>query len=207
MKRLYLGFSFATLAVFLANPSYSQSGYASLANGYELLNLPFPYVANGVEVKQVLNDISEIAGSPLVVSETVSGRVTIDNSVGTVAETLTAISTQVPIIWWYDGAALRVESRNSVASKTIPTSHMQPSILISELKALEVYDERFPLKFTSSGAFVRVVGPAGYTELISETIAVIQQNRIQKICTRDNENTPVEISRAGLPLIVRGKTN
>lgn len=194
-------------AILLCMISAVQSSAQNISTELDdILRKPFPYAATNVDINRVVVDLGTMAGIPVLASEDLEGIISVSNPRGAVEDALLSIADQVPIVWWFDGAAVRIEPQNQMTSKLVSLGQTQFQDFISELRAMSLYDGRFAIRPASSGGFVRMVAPAGYVAEAELLIDQMNAPRNHQVCQRQNADGSInEIIVAGLPIVLRGQ--
>ena len=153
-------------------------GARSLAD--ELMGRSFPYEASGVDVGQVLADLSRRSGVPVLVGDGLRADVTIRNADGSVADLLNQVAVEAGALWWFDGVAIHVERGDAVGSALVELRGVPIETILGQLSGLGLTDARFPIRATGDGALVRVVGPTGYVEQMSAIVSALVEVEVAR---------------------------
>lgn len=162
------------LGVLLA-PMITAGGMAMASD--EIFDQNYPYITSEANVQMVLSDLARRAGIVVRTDEAVSGSVTIDNQAGTIGDLLEETLSQVGATWWYDGMILYVEPQSSLSTALVVSHGLRLGLIESELEALSLSDTRFPLKSTADGSVIRVVGPRGMVDQVTQLIEILIETR------------------------------
>ena len=146
----------------------------------ELMEQSFPYEASGMDVREVLGDLSRRSGTPVMMGDGLRADVTIRNAEGSVADFLNQVSVEAGALWWFDGVAIHVERGDSIQSALVEIRGVPLETIEEQLSALGLVDMRFPIRATGDGALVRVVGPAGYVEQMSALVSALVEIEVAR---------------------------
>ena len=124
-----------------------------------------------VQVSDLLRDFSRAQGVPVVISENVSGEISIQYPEMPAKDYLDSLTRDSGLIWYYDGAAIHVSTSDELQSEVIPVGSIDVPKLIATLKALGVYSERFPITGDPDLGLLYVVGPKPYHDIINKIAA------------------------------------
>ena len=161
--------------------------------GMLMLAQPFPYEARDVAVTEVVRQMAQRTGVPVIAAEGLAGRVSVDNAGGTLRDVLDSLTEGGQAVWWFDGAAVHVEPPGAVVSRLIPLQGVRLADLRAQVKALQMDDSDWPLIASGDASAVRVVGPQGYAEAIVELVAALAAN----VAARPEPQLPVIIRGPG----------
>ena len=146
----------------------------------ELMGRSFPYEASGVDVRQVLEDLSRRSGTPVLVGEGLRADVTIRNAEGSVADLLNQVAVEAGALWWFDGVAIHVERGDAIESALVEVRGVEIETILDQLAGLGLTDTRFPIRATGDGALVRVVGPAGYVQQMAAIVSALVEIEVAR---------------------------
>ena len=133
-----------------------------------------------VAVVDLLNDFSRAQGVPLLVSEDVTGLVSVQYPEMSPLEYLDRLTLDNGLIWYYDGAAIHVYTSDELQTVVMPLGDVDTTELVAALKRLGVYSERFPITAEPDYGLLYVVGPTRYIEVIRQISAGARQRELQK---------------------------
>ena len=188
---IVLGFVIALMAGGVAAQAVDDS---------DVFAMRFPYQASGTAVDQVLSDVTRQAGIIIRLGDGVNGSVTIDNGDGTLIEVLEEAASQVSAVWWYDGTILHIDSDATLTTTFIDPQGLAVATIEGELRALGLYDPRFGLRSSSSGAILRVSGPQSYVDQVVALIATLNSARRLGLAITEDD-----VSGLYLPRVYRGR--
>lgn len=155
-----------------------------------LLEQPFPYQAKDVALTEMLHEMSQKTGLPVVVGDGVSGRAAMDNVGGTVRSLLDGLAQDGRVSWWFDGAAVHVEGPQMV-SRLLPLNGVRVADLDQALRAVGLTGAEYPILAEPGARMARIVAPPGYIDAVEQTIAALAAEAAPK-------------APAALPIIIRG---
>lgn len=156
----------------------------------------YPYITNDADVQMVLTDLGRRAGIVVRVGNGVSGKVSIDNQGGSIGALLEEAVSQIGATWWYDGMVLYIEPQSSLSTALVVSHGLPLEVIEKEVAALSLKDSRFPLRTTADGSVIRVVGPEGMVNQVTQLISILIDTR------RALTGTPVD-KRLYSPRILR----
>lgn len=144
-------------------------------NGSELKlgDAPYSYAVLDQDLRIALREFGAHVGLRVTVSDAVSGRIRGRLPPLPPREFLDRLAAQFGFDWYFDGYALHV----TATSEGVTTILSQPGLafdaLVADLRAVGVYDARFPLRpHTESGYFL-VAGPPRYVDLVEKAAGVL----------------------------------
>lgn len=155
-----------------------------------LLEQPFPYEAKDVALTEMLHEMSQKTGLPVIVGEGVSGRAEVSNLRGSVRDLLQRLAEDGRISWWFDGAAVHVEAA-AMVSRLLPLKGVRPADLREALRGVGLTANEYPMLAEGNARMVRIVAPQGYVEAVQQTIDALAAELAPK-------------GPASLPVIIRG---
>lgn len=155
-----------------------------------LIEQPFPYEAKDVALTEMLHELSQKTGLPVVVGSGLSGRADIANLGGSIRSLLDGLSSEGQVSWWFDGAAVHVEAPQMV-SRLLPLNGVRAEDLRAALRAVGMTGGEYPMIAEPGARMVRIVAPQGYAEMVEQTIAALSAEAKAK-------------TTGTLPIIIRG---
>lgn len=169
------------------------AGIPAVAQHPDLLRA-FPYAASDERADTALRDLMRRTGIPVIISNEITGLVSVNNSNGSIMDVLNSISEQVNGVWWFDGSAVRVEPSSVLTSRMIPLDGFTVGQLRQQMRAVRLEDARFPISAAEDASMIRLSGPTGYVDAVEALALHLTELR--------RADKPV---RAGFPVIIRGR--
>ncbi|WP_246174017.1 type III secretion system outer membrane ring subunit SctC [Paraburkholderia hayleyella] len=132
----------------------------------------FEYVAEHKDLKDVLRDFSASQHLMTWISPNVEG--TVSGSFSSSPQRfLEQMANSFGVLWYYDGAVLRIFGANEAKSATVGLAHVSVEALRGTLQRLKIDDPRFPVRYDSLSRTALVSGPPRYVELVASVAALI----------------------------------
>lgn len=169
------------------------AGIPAVAQHPDLLRA-FPYAASDERADTALRDLMRRTGIPVIISNEITGLVSVNNSNGSIMDVLNSISEQVNGVWWFDGSAVRVEPSSVLTSRMIPLDGFTVGQLRQQMRAVRLEDARFLISAAEDASMIRLSGPTGYVDAVEALALHLTELR--------RADKPV---RAGFPVIIRGR--
>ncbi|WP_379032777.1 hypothetical protein [Paracoccus simplex] len=169
------------------------AGIPAVAQHPDLLRA-FPYAASDERADTALRDLMRRTGIPVIISNEITGLVSVNNSNGSIMDVLNSISEQVNGVWWFDGSAVRVEPSSVLTSRMIPLDGFTVGQFRQQMRAVRLEDARFPISAAEDASMIRLSGPTGYVDAVEALALHLTELR--------RADKPV---RAGFPVIIRGR--
>lgn len=151
-------------------------------------------------MEQALSEFSRRTSLPVRVHDGVAGDVTVRNSEGTARTFLDTVAAASDSVYWYDGVALHIETRDSIRSVYAEARGYPIDQLNSEISSLGLRSESFPLRATRDGGLIRIAGPNEYVEQVSEVV-----NRL--VILRQSRRTDPDGDPIYLPRVYHGRNS
>ena len=137
--------------------------------------LPYHYVAQGENLRDVLINFGANYDSPVIVSDKVNDQVSGRFDLPTPQAFLQQMTALYNLIWYYDGAVLYVFKSTEMQSRLIKLEQVTESDLQEALQAAGVWEPTFGWRSGGDGRLVYVSGPARYLELVEQTAQALEQ--------------------------------
>ena len=166
------------------------AGQSLSGDGLAVLARPFPFQGSDVQISAVLQEMTQKTGVPVMTARNSGGRVSISNADGSLRSALDQVAVQGDVIWWFDGVAVHVEPSGAMTSRLIRLEGLSLDDLRQQMREIGLSDPQYPLHAGGTSGMVRIVGPQGYIDAVSELITHMADGR--------------EAPRRGLPRIIRG---
>ena len=170
----------------------------------------FEYVADRKDLKDVLRDFGASQHVMTWISPQVEGSVTgrFNSSPQQFLDKMTA---SFGILWYYNGAVLRIYGANEAKSATLGLSHASTSDLRQALARLQIEDSRFPVRYDDISRTAVVSGPPHLVDLVSDVARLIDHAQVsgdavvvQRFPLRYASATDKTITINGRSVSVRG---
>lgn len=178
----------------LAFPALPAAGQELPVVQNDVLESPFPYRANDVQIEALLQEMTQKTGVPVMAAKGSDGRVTLSNPDGSLRDALDGMARQGQVVWWFDGVAVHVEPAETVVSQLIGLDGVSVGELRNEMRELGLSDPQYPLRAGAEAGMIRIVAPQGYIDAVSELATHMAAAR-----------APDAVQK-GLPTIIRGKS-
>lgn len=137
--------------------------------------LPYHYVAQGENLRDVLINFGANYDSPVIVSDKVNDQVSGRFDLPTPQDFLQQMTSLYNLIWYYDGAVLYVFKSTEMQSRLIKLEQVTESDLQQALQAAGVWEPSFGWRSGGDGRLVYVSGPARYLDVIEQTAQALEQ--------------------------------
>ncbi|CAB3772203.1 Type 3 secretion system secretin [Paraburkholderia humisilvae] len=133
------------------------------------------YVADHKDLHDVLREMSSASGVPIWISAKVQGNVSGRFEMKP-QQLLDRMASTFGLVWYYDGATLRVYDTDELKTVTIGLQLATNADLRRALERLDLADARFPLRYDDLTRTVIVSGPPRYVELIQDVANLVDRN-------------------------------
>lgn len=144
-------------------------GSASAAQSLdEKLSRPFPFASSDQPVDLLVGEFSRRNALPVNLSEELSGSVAVRNQRGTGRDFLDLLSSSVNATWWHNGVVVFIEPIGSIKSKSFDLTDLSVDELHSELGAMGLRWDQYPISKTKNRSLVRISGPTEYLLNVSD---------------------------------------
>ncbi|WP_153075636.1 type III secretion system outer membrane ring subunit SctC [Paraburkholderia bonniea] len=140
-------------------------------------NSRFDYVADHKDLKDVLRDFSASQHLMTWISPNVEG--TVSGSFSSSPQLfLEQMASSFGVLWYYDGAVLRIAGANEARSATVGLAHASVEALRGALRRLQIEDPRFPVRYDAPSRTVLVSGPPRFVELVTSVAAMLDHDAL-----------------------------
>ena len=137
--------------------------------------VPYNYVAQGENLRDVLINFGANYDTPVIVSDKVNDQVSGRFDLPTPQAFLQQMTALYNLIWYYDGAVLYVFKSTEMQSRLIKLEQVIESDLQEALQAAGIWEPTFGWRSGGDGRLVYVSGPARYLELVEQTAQALEQ--------------------------------
>lgn len=160
------------LAAFLA----SACPRAGAGSDLRLGDAPYGYAVLDQDLRVALREFGAHMGLRITVSDSVAGRIRGRLPPLPPREFLDRLAAQFGFDWYFDGYALHVTATSEATTAILGLPGGSFDALLSSLKALGVFDARYPLRPHPEPGHFLVSGPPRYVDLVEKT-ASVQERR------------------------------
>lgn len=136
---------------------------------------PYPFRARDITVSEAL----EIFGDNLRIG--VSGATELEGTLGretpgnlTREQYLDDLALEFDFVWYFDGTILQVSPLGETETRIIPLRDNDGDVVISVLRALDVYQTKFVHRVDARSRTFLVSGPTDYVELVAQAVDAIE---------------------------------
>lgn len=137
--------------------------------------LPYRYMAQGENLRDVLIHFGANYDSSVIVSDQVSDQVSGQFDLKTPQAFLQLLSSLYSLIWYYDGSVLYVFKSTEMQSRLVRLEQVSAGQLKQALQASGIWESRFGWRVDGSGRLVYVSGPPRYLDLLEQTALALEQ--------------------------------
>lgn len=137
----------------------------------------FEYVADRKDLKDVLRDFGASQHVMTWISPQVEGNVT-GRFNSPPQQFLDKMVASFGVLWYYDGAVLRIYGPNEARSATLGLQHASTSDLRQALARLQIEDPRFPVRYDDVSRTAVVSGPPHLVDLVSDVAHLIDHVKV-----------------------------
>lgn len=143
---------------------------------------PYPFQLRELTVEETLRLFSRNLRIGLIIAEGVDGKAVMDVEIeGTRSEYLDQFATLFDFGWYFDGAVLHIFSIGELETKVFALQKMKGAELISMLKSLGVYQNRFLHRADERRQALLVSGPKSYIETVTEVVEALEQSEVRTV--------------------------
>jgi type II secretory pathway component GspD/PulD (secretin) len=134
------------------------------------------FVARQQSIQAVFDALSSRIGKPMVLSrqaqkKQVSGDFDLSSAWGTLEQ----LSTQLSLIWYFDGQSIYVYDASEIKNTVVSLRHIQLKTLTDFLQSSGLYDKRYPLKGGAAFGPFYVSGPPVYVDIVVNAASYMDQ--------------------------------
>jgi len=137
----------------------------------------FEYVADRKDLKDVLRDFGASQHVMTWISPQVEGTVT-GRFNSSPQQFLDKMVASFGVLWYYNGAVLRIYGPNEARSATLGLQHASTSDLRQALARLQIEDPRFPVRYDDVSRTAVVSGPPHMVDLVSDVARLIDHVQV-----------------------------
>lgn len=149
------------------------------AGEFPLPDQKFDVTIRDQNVRSVLEELSAAIGLPILMSESVEGRVSASFEGVDAEGLLEGISEQRGLDWRFDGNRIRVTAQSEQVTRIVALDGVRLETLRSALDTLNVYNSRF--QFTAvDGEFAMIVAPPDYTAVVEVVLGALIDTEAKK---------------------------
>lgn len=150
----------------------SLMGSAAAASGIDLSNQQFDVSIRDQSVRDVFKEISAVIDVPILLSEAVSGRVSVSFQDATAEDMLDGLAREGALDWRMDGNRIRITSRSEQTTRIVDLDGVTLASLRESLTALGVYEDDFRMTAVD-GEFGMIVAPPDYIALVEVVLGAL----------------------------------
>ena len=138
----------------------------------------FEYVADRKDLKDVLRDFGASQHVMTWISPQVEGNVTgrFNSAPQLFLDKMVA---SFGVLWYYDGAVLRIYGANEARSATLGLQHASTGDLRQALARLRIDDPRFPVRYDDVSRTAVVSGPPHLVDVVSDVARLIDRAEVK----------------------------
>jgi type III secretion protein C len=137
----------------------------------------FEYVADRKDLKDVLRDFGASQHVMTWISPQVEGNVT-GRFNSSPQQFLDKMVASFGVLWYYNGAVLRIYGPNEARSATLGLQHASTNDLRQALARLQIEDPRFPVRYDDVSRTAVVSGPPHLVDLVSDVARLIDHVQV-----------------------------
>ncbi len=129
------------------------------------------YKANNDNLKSLFTAFSASIGKPFIVSK-LAARKSITGTIDMTSpgEQLERLSSQLGLIWYFDGASYYVYDASETQSIVLNTKNVKLKDIVANLVSSGLYDEKYPLRGEDDSKTFYISGPPVYIKLMTDTV-------------------------------------
>jgi len=136
---------------------------------------PYNYKIVDQDIQAVLRQFGTQLGVRTNIDPSIEGRVVDEEPEGLPEQFLGKLGEQYNFEWYYDGQVLHVTPSQATVSRVITLNVVSLERLTESLRALDIYDERFPIKPTPNSDVALVTGPPRFVSLVENSLAALAE--------------------------------
>lgn len=155
----------------------------------------FNVVVRDQGVRDVLTQFGALAGVPVVVSEGVDAKISARFEDVTGKEIIDAIAREYALDWRYDGRRIEISANSEQVSRILAMGGVSSADLVSALKTLGAYEERFPIT-AIDGELGMLVGPPRYVAIVEIVLAELAEKRMAEKVALEQRRQEEALQRA-----------
>lgn len=161
----------------------SMLGFPALASGVELTDQEFDVSIRDQNVRDVFEEISAAIDIPILVSDAVSGRVSVSFEQASAKDMLDGLAREGALDWRVDGNRIRVTARSEQMTRIVDLDGVTLSELSKALKTLGVYNSGFPMTAVD-GEFGMLIAPPDYIAVVEVVLGALTQRHAEAEAAR-----------------------
>lgn len=138
----------------------------------------FEYVADRKDLKDVLRDFGASQHVMTWISPQVEGNVT-GRFNSSPQQFLDKMVASFGVLWYYNGAVLRIYGANEARTATLGLQHASTSELRQALARLQIEDPRFPVRYDDVSRTAVVSGPPQMVDLVSDVARLVDRVQVK----------------------------
>lgn len=129
------------------------------------------YKANNDNLKSFFTAFSASIGKPFIVSK-LAARKSITGTIDMTSpgEQLERLSSQLGLIWYFDGTSYYVYDASETQSVVLNTRNVKLKDIVANLVSSGLYDEKYPLRGEDDSKTFYISGPPVYIKLMTDTV-------------------------------------
>lgn len=129
------------------------------------------YKANNDNLKSFFMVFSASIGKPFIVSK-LAARKSITGTIDMTSpgEQLERLSSQLGLIWYFDGTSYYVYDASETQSVVLNTRNVKLKDIVANLVSSGLYDKKYPLRGEDDSKTFYISGPPVYIKLITDTV-------------------------------------
>ncbi|MDE1460934.1 hypothetical protein [Spartinivicinus poritis] len=147
----------------------------------EWADSPYLFKSNDRSIKQAFLDFSFNMDTPLQLPEEISGVKPVDLPEMSALEYLHYLCRLSGTTWYFDGYKLYIVKQDDIKNEILSIEDISYRKLISLLKDLEVYDDKFTIKHHPLESVIYIRGPDIYIKSIKKIVKNYRQKEKNKI--------------------------
>ncbi len=148
------------------------------AGEFPLPDQEFDVTIRDQNVRSVLDELSAAIGLPILMSESVQGRVSASFEGADAKSLLDGIADHRGLDWRFDGNRIRVTAQSEQVTRIVDLDGVSLRDLTEALEALNVYNDRF--QFTAvDREFAMIVAPPDYTAVVEVVLGALIESEAE----------------------------
>ncbi len=149
------------------------------AGEFPLPDQRFDVTIRDQNVRSVLEELSSAIGLPILMSDSVQGRVSASFEDADAKSLLDDIADRRGLDWRFDGNRIRVTSQTEQVTRIVDLDGVKLGTLRSALETLNVYNDRFQVTAVD-GEFAMIVAPPDYTAVVEVVLGALIETEAEK---------------------------
>ncbi len=156
--------------------SFALVSSAAIADSGGWQDERYNIVIRDQDLGDVLVQFGALVGVPVVVSEDVSGSVSVRFEEASGEEIVTALAREFALDWRYDGRRIEVSSNTEQVSRILDMGGVERASLVDALDALGAHEPRYPITAVD-GQLGLIVGPPRYVGIVEIVLAELVEKK------------------------------